>query len=117
MIIALKKSKFLSNFVKHADWLIGKQVTSCLGETYEINNVDVFDSDLVKILVVRLYKYMNDGNELFSVYSSFDLSYTIDVRNNIIEIKDHIKTDRDLKIMKEMLKAFDSIMKNDQQTE
>ena len=78
MIIALKKSKFLSNFVKHADWLIGEQVTSCLGETYKIN--------------------------------------TIDVRNNIIEIKDHIKTDRDLKIMKEMLKVFDCIMKNDQQT-
>lgn len=35
MIIALKKSKFLSNFVKHADWLIGEQVTSCLGETYD----------------------------------------------------------------------------------
>jgi len=34
MIIALKKSKFLSNFVKHVDWLIGEQVTSCLGETY-----------------------------------------------------------------------------------
>jgi hypothetical protein len=114
MIIALKKSKFLSNFVKHADWLIGEQVTSCLGKTYKINNVDVFDSDLVKILVVRLYKYMNDENELFSVYSSFDLSYTIDVRNNIIEIEDHIKTDRDLKIMKEMLKAFDYIMTNDQ---
>ena len=45
------------------------------------------------------------------------LSYTIDVRNNIIEIEDHIKTDRDLKIMKEMLKAFDCIMTNDQQTE
>ena len=96
MIIALKKSKFLSNFVKHVDWLIGEQVTSCLGETYKINNVDVFDSDLVKILVVRLYKHMND------------------VRNNIIEIEDYIKTDRDLKIMKEMLKAFDYIMKNDQ---
>lgn len=117
MIIALKKSKFLNNFVKHADWLIGQQITSCLGETYEISNVDIFDSDLVKILVVRLYKHMNDENELFSVYSSFDLSYTIDVRNNIIEIEDHIKTDRDLKIMKEMLKAFDRIMKNDQQTE
>lgn len=117
MIIALKKSKFLSNFVKHADWLIGEQVTSCLGETYKINNVDVFDSDFVKILVVRLYKHMNDENELFSVYSSFDLSYAIDIRNNIIEIEDHIKTDRDLKIIKEMLKAFDSIMKNDQQTE
>lgn len=116
MIIALKKSKFLSNFVKHADWLIGEQITSCLGETYKINNVDVFDSDLVKILVVRLYKYMNDENELFSVYSSFDLSYTIDVRNNIIEIENHIKTDRDLKIMKEMLKAFDFIMTNDQPT-
>lgn len=117
MIIALKKSKFLNNFVKHADWLIGEQVTSCLGKTYKINNVDIFDSDLIKILVVRLYKYMNDENELFSVYSSFDLSYTIDVRNNIIEIEDHIKTDRDLKIMKEMLKAFDCIMTNDQQTE
>ena len=118
MIIALKKSKFLSNFVKHVDWLIGEQVTSCLGETYKINNVDVFDSDLVnKILVVRLYKYVNDENELFSVYSSLDLSYTIDVRNNIIEVEDHIKTDRDLKIMKEMLKAFDSIMTNDQPTE
>lgn len=116
MIIALKKSKFLSNFVKHADWLIGEQVTSCLGETYKINNIDVFDSDLVKILVVRLYKYMNDENELFSVYSSFNLSYTIDVRNNIIEIEDHIKTDRDLKIVKEMLKAFDRIMTNDQPT-
>lgn len=114
MIIALKKSKFLSNFVKHVDWLIGEQVTSCSGETYKINNVDVFDSDLVKILVVRLYKHMNDENELFSIYSSFDLSYTIDVRNNIIEIEDHIKTDRDLKIMKEMLKAFDCIMTNDQ---
>lgn len=114
MIIALKKSKFLSNFVKHVDWLIGEQVTSCLGETCKISNVDVFDSDFVKILVVRLYKHMNDENELFSVYNSFDLSYTIDVRNNIIEIEDHIKTDRDLKIMKEMLKAFDSIMKNDQ---
>lgn len=116
MIIALKKYKFLSNFVKHVDWLIGEQVTSCLGETYKINNVDVFDSDLVKILVVRLYKHMNDENELFSVYSSFDLSYTVDVRNNIIEIEDHIKTDRDLKIMKKMLKVFDCIMKNDQQT-
>ena len=117
MIIALKKSKFLNNFVKHADWLIGQQITSCLGETYEISNVDIFDSDLVKILVVKLYKHINDENELFSVYSSLDLSYTIDVRNNIIEIEDHIKTDRDLKIMKEMLKAFDRIMKNDQQTE
>lgn len=116
MIITLKKSKFLSNFVKHVDWLIGEQVTSCLGGTYKINNVDVFDSDFVKILVVRLYKHMNDENELFSVYSSLDLSYTIDVRNNIIEIEDHIKTDRDLKIMKEMLKAFDCIMTNDQQT-
>lgn len=116
MIIALKKSKFLNNFVKHADWLIGKQVTSCLGETYKISNVDIFDSDLVKILVVRLYKYMNDENELFSVYNSLDLSYTIDVRNNIIEIEDHIKTDRDLKIVKEMLKAFDFIMTNDQPT-
>lgn len=55
MIIALKKSKFLSNFVKHADWLIDQQITSCLGETYKISNVDVFDSDLIKILVVRLY--------------------------------------------------------------
>jgi hypothetical protein len=116
MIIALKKSKFLSNFVKHVDWLIGEQVISCLGETYKINNVDVFDSDFVKILVVRLYKHMNDENELFAVYNSFDLSYTIDVRNNIIEIEDHIKTDRDLKIMKEMLKAFDCIMTNDQPT-
>ena len=116
MIIALKKSKFLSNFVKHVDWLIGQQITSCLGETYQINNVDIFDSDLVKILVVRLYKHMNDENELFSVYSSFDLSYTIDIRNNIIEIEDHIKTDRDLKITKEMLKAFDCIMTNDQPT-
>lgn len=116
MIIALKKSKFLSNFVKHVDWLIGEQVTSCLGETYKINNVNVFDSNFVKILVVRLYKHMNDENELFSVYSSFDLSYTIDVRNNIIEIEDHIKTDRDLEIIKKMLKAFDCIMKNDQQT-
>lgn len=60
---------------------------------------------------------MNDENELFSVYSSLDFSYTIDIRNNIIEIEDHIKTDRDLKIMKEMLKAFDCIMTNDQQTE
>lgn len=59
---------------------------------------------------------MNDENELFSVYNLLDLSYTIDVRNNIIEIEDHIKTDRDLKIMKEMLKAFDFIMTNDQQT-
>ena len=117
MIVELKKSKFLSNFVKHVDWLIGEQITSCLGETYKINNVDVFNSDLVKILVVRLYKHMNDENELFAVYSSFNLSYTIDVRNNIIEIEDYVKTDRDLKIMKEMLKAFDSIMKNDQQTE
>ena len=117
MIIALKKSKFLSNFVKHVDWLIGEQVTSCLGETYKINNVDVFDSDFVKILVVRLYKHMNDENKLFSVYSSLDISYAIDVRNNIIEIEDHIKTDRDLKIMKEMLKAFDYIITNDQQTE
>lgn len=116
MIIALKKSKFLSNFVKHVDWLIGEQVTSCLGETYKISNVDIFDSDLVKILVVRLYKHMNDENELFTVCSSFDLSYTIDVRNNIIEIEDHVKTARDLKIMKEMLKAFDYIMKNDQPT-
>ena len=116
MIITLKKSKFLSNFVKHVDWLIGEQVTSCLGETYKINNADIFDSDLVKILVVKLYKHMNDENELFSVYSSFDLSYTIDVRNNIIEIEDYIKTDRDLKIIKEMLKAFDRIMKNDQPT-
>ena len=116
MIIALKKSKFLINFVKHADWLIGEQVTSCLGETYKINNVHVFNSDFVKILVVRLYKHMNDENELFSVYSSLDLSYTIDVRNNIIEIEDHIKTDRDLKIIKEMLKAFDCIMTNDQPT-
>lgn len=114
MIIALKKSKFLSNFVKHVDWLIGEQVTSCLGETYKIDNVDVFDSDLVKILVVRLYKHMNDENELFAVYDPFNLSYTIDIRNNIIKIEDHIKTDRDLNIMKEMLKAFDSIMKNDQ---
>lgn len=114
MIITLKKSKFLSNFVKHVDSLIGEQVTSCLGETYKINNVNVFDSDFVKILVVRLYKHMNDENELFSVYSSFDLSYTIDVRNNIVEIEDHIKTDRDLNIMKEMLKVFDRIMTNDQ---
>ena len=60
---------------------------------------------------------MNDENELFSVYNSLDLSYTIDIRNNIIEIEDHVKTDRDLKIMKEMLKAFDCIMTNDQQTE
>ena len=117
MIIELKKSKFLSNFVKHADWLIGEQVTSCLCETYKINNVHIFDSDLVKILVVRLYKHTNDENELFAVYSSFDLSYTIDVRNNIVEIEDYVKTDRDLKIMKEMLKAFDCIMTNDQQTE
>ena len=113
MIIALKKSKFLNNFVKHADWLIGQQITSCLGETYKISNIDVFDSDLVKILVVKLYKHINDENELFAVYSSLDLSYTIDVRNNIIEIEDYIKTDRDLKIMKEMLKAFDFIMTND----
>ena len=116
MIIELKKSKFLNNFVKHADWLIGQQITSCLGETYQISNVDIFDSDLVKILVVKLYKHINDENELFSVYSSLDLSYTIDVRNNIVEIEDHIKTDRDLKIMKEMLKAFDFIMTNDQPT-
>ena len=115
MIIALKDPKFLNNFIKHVDWLIGQQITSCLGETYQISNVDIFDSDLVKILVVKLYKHINDENELFSVYSSLDLSYTIDVRNNIVEIEDHIKTDRDLKIMKEMLKAFDFIMTNDQQ--
>ena len=59
---------------------------------------------------------MNDENELFSVYSSLNLSYTIDIRNNIVEIEDHIKTDRDLKIIKEMLKVFDCIMTNDQQT-
>lgn len=114
MVIALKDSKFLNNFVKHADWLIGEQITSCLGDTYQISNIDIFDSDPVKILVVRLYKYINDENKLFAVYSTLDLSYTIDIRNNIIDIEDHIKTDRDLKIMKEMLKTFDYIMTNDQ---
>lgn len=114
MIIALKKSKFLSNFVKHVDWLIGEQVTSCLSETYQISNVDIFDdSEPVKILVVELYKNIGDENELFSVHSTLNLSYNIDIRNNVIIIEDHIKTDRDLKIMKEMLRAFDYIMKND----
>ena len=116
MIIALKDPKFLNNFIKHVDWLIGQQITSCLGETYKISNVDIFGaSEPVKILVVNLYKNIGDENKLFAVYNTLNLSYNIDTKNNVIDIEDHIKTDRDLKIMKEMLKAFDFIMTNDQQ--
>lgn len=84
MIIALKKSKFLSNFVKHVDWLIGEQVTSCLGETYKINKCR-YSIDSMGYL-----KYL---------YSR--LKYDRNTRDAKQELKDNILGEDIIKVLRE----------------